>query len=363
MSFNFEFSILPEINRAVIEIERVRGFLDAIKFKENWLTDMQNEVLLLESHYSTHIEGTELTLNQSREILEGGTVKNVNSEDKKELLNYRRAMDFIAEYLNKDVPITERLIREIHRITVKDVRSNQATPGNYRKVQNYVVNLKTKEIIYTPPPPSKVPSLMKELVVWLNKKKEFLSPIFTAGIAQIQLVNIHPFIDGNGRVARLLATLILYKTGYDFKRLFTISEYYDKNRSAYYKAIQSVSQHDMDLTPWLEYFVEGLQFQIEKIKEKGEDIIQLESLIEQLKPYKLNDCQEKIIGHVLFKGIINNEECQKICSITKVIATRDLTYLVKKDLLEREGDKREPYYVLSPLILTKIRNIKKQRGE
>ncbi len=363
MSFSFEFTLLPKINQSIIEIERVRGFLDAIKSKATWLSDMQNEVLTIESHYSTHIEGTALTLNQSREILEGKPVKGIRLEDKQELLNYRKALDFIGEYLNKDIPITDRLIRELHRITVKDVRGNQADPGNYRKIQNYVINQKTQKIIYTPPPASKVPALMKELVTWLNKEKEFLSPILTAGIAQIQLVNIHPFIDGNGRAARLLANLILYKKGYDFKQLFTISEYYDKDRTAYYRAIQSVPLTNMDLTSWLEYFVEGLQMQVSKIREKAEYIIQSELLIEQLKSFKLNDRQETIIGHLLLKGNIDNEECQKICCSTKSIANRDLTHLVEEKFLEKQESPKNILYILSPIMLEKIKDIKRQRGE
>jgi Fic family protein len=361
MSFAFEFSILPKVNQAIIEIERVRGFLDAIKSEENWLLEMQNEVLILESHYSTHIEGTALTLDESRDILEGIPVKGANSEDKQELLNYRKALDFVSEHLNKNTPITEQLIKGLHRITVKDVRSNQADPGNYRKVQNHVVDLNTQKIIYTPPPPSEVPRLMKEFVAWLNKKKEFLSPIFIAGIAQIQLVNIHPFVDGNGRTARLLASLILYTKGYDFKRLFSISEYYDKNRPSYYEAIRSVSQNDMDLTWWLEYFVKGLQLQISKIREKAEDIIQLELLIKQLNLCELNDCQEKIIGYIFFKGNIDSEKCQKLCRLTKTTSTRNLTSLAKKDLIEKEDDKNIPCYIFSNLVLGMIKNIKKNR--
>ncbi len=357
MSFSFEFSILPKVNHSILEIERVRGFLDAIKYKEHWLLDMQNEVLILESHCSTHIEGTALTLSQSRDILEEIPVKGANSEDRQELLNYREALDFVSKHLNTDTPITERLIKELHRITVKEVGNGEADPGNYRKVQNHVVDLQTQEIIYTPPPPSQVPQLMKEFIMWLNKKKDFLSPVFVAGIAQMQLVNIHPFVDGNGRTARLLATLILYKKGYDFKRLFSISEYYDKDRAAYYEAIRSVSQNDMDLTLWLEYFVKGLQFQISKIRDKAEDIIQLELLIEQLKFYKLDDCQEKIIGYVFFEGDIDNGKCQQLCHLTKQRAASSLISLAKKDLLAKE----DSYYVFSNLVLEIIKNIKKHR--
>jgi Fic family protein len=359
MSFTFEFNILPEVNKS--KIERIRGFLEAIKPRDEFLLDMQKEVLILESHCSTHIEGTNLTLNESRDILEGRPVENVDPEDKQELLNYREALDFICECCKRNVPITERLIKELHKITVRDVRDNQADPGNYRKVQNYVINLKTKKIIYTPPPPSEMPRLMQEFVMWLNKKQEYLSPVFTAGIAQIQLVNIHPFIDGNGRVARLLATLILYREGYNFRRLFSISEYYDQNRPAYYKAVQSVSQNDMDLTSWLEYFVEGLQFQISKIRDKAENIIQLKLLLEQLKFCQLSDCQQKIIGYIFLKGGIDSEECQKLCSYTRVNCTRELNSLFKKNLIEKEGDRKDPDYLLSPLVLETIKYIKKCR--
>jgi Fic family protein len=82
---------------------------------------------------------------------------------------------------------------------------------------------------YTPPPPLEVPQMMTDFVSWLQKDTQ-IHPVIVAGIAQFQLVHVHPFVDGNGRTARLLSTLCLYRTGYDFKRLFTISEYYDRDR-------------------------------------------------------------------------------------------------------------------------------------
>jgi Fic family protein len=98
-----------------------------------------------------------------------------------------------------------------------------------------------------PPPPLEVPQMMTDFVAWLRKDTQ-IHPVIVAGIAQFQLVHIHPFVDGNGRSARLLSTLCLYRTGYYFKRLFTISEYYDRDRPAYYKALQSVREHGMNMT-------------------------------------------------------------------------------------------------------------------
>ena len=166
-------------------------------------------------------------------------------------------------------------------------------------------------------------------------------------------MNIHPFIDGNGRTARLLSTLILYKTGYDFKRLFTISEYYDKDRSVYYKAIQSVRESDLDMTAWLGYFVNGLQSQMEEIQQKGKKIIIADRVIKMLQDINLNVRQEKIVRYLVINEQIDNEQCQKVCNSIKRTATRDLTALVEKNVLERRGEKKGPYYVLSPKVAEK----------
>lgn len=195
VTFNPKFTITPKVNKALVEIERVRGFLDAVKLKDDWLADMQKKALILESHHSTHMEGTALSLEQAQSILEGKKLKGINRDDEKELLNYKKAMDFIAKYIGKDDPIAEGTIRELHKITVKGVRGDKADPGNYRKIQNYVVNSLTREIIYTPPGPLEVPHLMREFVDWTNRVED-MSPVLTAGIAQFQFVHIHPFIDG-----------------------------------------------------------------------------------------------------------------------------------------------------------------------
>ncbi|MDP2943749.1 MAG: Fic family protein [Candidatus Omnitrophota bacterium] len=344
--FNPKFTITPKINKALVEIERVRGFLDAVKLKDDWIADMQKKALILESHHSTHIEGTTLSLEQAKNILEGKKVKGVNRDDEKELLNYKKAMDFLSKYLGKDDPSSEGVIRELHKILVKGVRGGQAEPGNYRKIQNYVVNSRTHEVIYTPPSPLEVPRLMKEFVDWLNKTED-ASPILVAGIAQFQFVHIHPFIDGNGRTGRLLSTLILYKTGYDFKRLFTISEFYDKDRPLYYQAIQSVRQNNMDMTVWLDYFVEGLRSQMAEIHEKGKKVITAEKVIRGLKSKNLNLRQEKIIRYLIINERIDNEQCQKLCGSIRRTATRDLASLVENGLIEMKGELKGAYYVLS----------------
>jgi Fic family protein len=333
MPFSPKFTITPKINKTLVEIERVRGFLDAVKLKDDWISDMQKKALILESHHSTHIEGTALSLEQAKSILEGKKVKGINRDDEKELLNYKKAIDFISKYLGKDDPVNEGIVRELHRVLVKGVRGENANPGNYRKIQNYVVNSRTHEVVYTPPAPLEVPHLMREFTEWINRAQD-TSPIIVAGIAQFQFVHIHPFIDGNGRTARLLSTLILYKTGYDFKRLFTISEYYDKDRPAYYQAIQTVRKNNMDMTLWLEYFVDGLRSQMAEIQTKGEQLIKQDDRLQKIKKVGLNKRQEKAVQRLIIKGTLSVNEYQAAASCIRRTAQRDLEDLVGRKVIK-----------------------------
>lgn len=230
--FNPIFTITNRITAGLTHIERARGFLEAARLSEEWVRAMSRRAFLLEAHHTTHIEGTRITLDQAEQLLAGKDVPGADPDDKRELLNYRTAFEFVSEYLQSGAPITEGLIREIHKRLVEGVRGGAARPGEYRKIQNYVVNSATGETIYRPPPAHDVPMRMAELVTWLNSAPG-IHPVLLSGVAQFQLVHIHPFLDGNGRTSRLLSTLCLYRAGYDFKRLFTISEYYDRDRAAF----------------------------------------------------------------------------------------------------------------------------------
>ncbi|MFQ6088240.1 MAG: Fic family protein [Candidatus Methanofastidiosia archaeon] len=254
----------------------------------------------------------------------------------------------MSEYLGKKSEITENLIKEIHKILVKNVGGGTLEPERFRKVQNYVINSLTGEIIYIPPPHSKVPQLMKEFVEWLNKKSN-ISPVLTAGISQYQFLDIHPFLDGNGRTARVLCTLILYQNDYDFKRLFSSSEYYDKNRRKYYDAIQSVREKNMNMTGWLEYFTEGLRSQLMEVKIKGENAIKREAIIEKAKRLNLNERQQKILLHILNEKRSSVEEIRQKFNLVRRTVQRDLAKLVELGLIkEMAKSKTDPtkYYEL-----------------
>lgn len=295
--FSPRFRESTEIVKNIRKIDQAAGFIKATRISDQWIKKMQSRALILEAHYTTHIEGTELSLHQSERILSGKGAQNVRSDDVRELLNYKTAFERVAQSIDARYPLTEIFIREMHSLLVADVRGNCATPGEYRKIQNYVSNAETEEVVYTPPSAYQVPYLMSKLVQWINEE-ERLHPVLVAAIAQFQLVHIHPFLDGNGRVARLLSTLCLYRSSYDFKQLFTISEYYDKNRTAYYKALQDVRDNGMDLTGWLEYFTVGLSSQMSDVESKCEELLNLE-LGKSLD--KISDSQKRSLESLNFR--------------------------------------------------------------
>ncbi|MFA6291585.1 MAG: Fic family protein [Victivallales bacterium] len=338
-----KFTITNEIANALTTIERARGFLDAATLSEDWIGRMSKRALLLEAHHTTHIEGTHLTLEQAQKLWEGKTVKNADPDDTRELLNYREAFNLVCDYISDRGPVTEGVIREIHKQLVKGVRGGQGRPGEYRNVQNYVVNGLTGSVVYTPPPPTDVAPLMRELVGWLNTGTS-IHPVLVSGIAQFQLVHIHPFIDGNGRTSRLLSTLCLYRAGYDFKRLFTISEYYDRDRTAFYCALQGVREHDMDLTGWLEFFVKGLSTQLDEVKVSGEHVIRADVLANK---HNLNSRQAKAVGYLLEHEKLQVEEFEKVCpGVNRRTLQRDIQVLVGKHILSSHGDARARHYSL-----------------
>jgi Fic family protein len=175
---------------------------------------------------------------------------------------------------------------------------------------------------------------MRELVEWLRAEQE-IHPVLVAGIAQFQLVHIHPFVDGNGRTSRLLSTLCLYRSGYDFKRLFTISEYYDRDRAAFYTALQGVRQADLDLTGWLEFFAAGLSTQLQEVKTRGEQAIRADVLATQK---QLNPRQASLVAAFLERTSLSLADCERLMpDVARRTLQRDLKRLIEVGLVAEIG--------------------------
>jgi Fic family protein len=147
-TFEPDFTITHRGAAGLTQIERARGFLEAAKLSEDWVREMRRRAFILEAHHTTHIEGTHLTLEQAEQLLNGDLVPEADPDDVQELLNYRKAFDFVEGYLEKGGPITEGLVREIHKRLVESVRGEAAAPGGVFLV--FLINPLVRKISRSP---------------------------------------------------------------------------------------------------------------------------------------------------------------------------------------------------------------------
>jgi Fic family protein len=260
-SWQPRYAITPSIARGLIEIESARTIVESTPVPLAVQAELSRRTRLRSTHYSTRIEGNRLTLQEAEEVISGRRRHFHGRErDVAEVRNYWTALTRVEEWAEKRKPITEDTIRRIHAMVMSGSR---AKPTSYRTEQNVVRDSATGAIVYMPPEAHDVPTLMREMVEWINRaEKEGIPAAIVVGLAHYQFGTIHPYYDGNGRTARLLATLILRRTGYGLQGMFSLEEYHARDIDAYYRALDVGRHHnyymgraEADLTSWLEYFV------------------------------------------------------------------------------------------------------------
>ena len=232
-----------------------------------WQVSLRREALIQSAHSSTAIEGNPLTFDEVSELAAGREIM-VNRKDKQEVLNYLEALERIPEFAEKS-PFKKSDLLKIHKLVVKDTLDQVDDEGNFRNRQVVVRNRATGQITFKPPETEDVLSLVDDFLKWFKSSEAVeLDPVLYAGITHYEIARIHPFIDGNGRTARIMASLVFYIRGFDVKRFFALDDYYDNDRKPYYDALKTVDQKTRDTTTWLEYFSEGIAVSVEAIKKR-----------------------------------------------------------------------------------------------
>ena len=340
---NFKYS--NKIVKLLTKISATREIILNSPLIPKWNITLRQEAIIHSAHSSTSIEGNRLSLEQVSELARGREIMAAR-RDKQEVLNYLDVLKNIKNLIKTNF-ITEKDILNTHRLITRDTLDNPEDCGIFRNRYVVVGNRFTGEIFFRPPQNHEVPVLIKDLLEWINSEEsKELDPIIEAGIVHYELVRIHPFIDGNGRTARVLAALILYLRSFDVNQFFCLDDYYDSDRSAYYKALQSVKPDILDLTDWLEYFVEGVNISIEVVKER---IVKLSS--KRLRKAKgkqiaLAERQMKIIEFINQNGKITVGDIAEMFKITRQAALKEIGKLVKLEVVTLRGEKRGAHYIL-----------------
>jgi Fic family protein len=330
----------------IARIEVARDRILRAPIVPRWEADLRLDALVRSAHHSTSIEGNPLSLEEVTDLLNdsgSGDGSNVlaHPRDKQEVLNYAEVLRYIdRHFLGQERPISPQTILYLHGLVVKDILPPPEA-GNYRRVPVVVAVPATGEVVFRPPDWQEVPGLTANLAAWLDSAPSpapALMPVLEAGVAHYELVRIHPFVDGNGRTARALATLVLCRRGFDTKRFFALDEYYNQDRSSYYEALRSVDPRTRDLTEWLEYFVQGIAVEMTRVERRVQELSSLRPAEAAAGQIVLSARQMKLLDSLRRTGgDISNREYQSLFVVSKRTASNDLAELTERGLLIVEG--------------------------
>ncbi|MBI3616128.1 MAG: Fic family protein [Candidatus Omnitrophica bacterium] len=344
--FKPRYTITHATLNRLTQIARAQEVIQHAHLVPKWEISLRREAIIRQAHASTSIEGNPLSLEQVSDLAHGRTVMAARRA-KQEVINYLGVLEHLHE-LSPGEKITEAQVLAVHRWLTRGMLDNPKYVGAYRKMQVVVANRLTREVIFRPPQAKDVPRLMKEFTSWLNvKQTATLNPVLAAGIAHYEFVRIHPFVDGNGRTARTLATLILYKRGFDTKRFFALDDYYDSDRPAYYAALNNVNPKTQDLTAWLEYFAEGVAVSVEQVREKVLRLSRDSHKRAQTGQVALSERQMRIVEFLHDRGRMTNKELRSMLKVSRQAALKELNKLIQLDVIHPEGHGRSLHYVLS----------------
>ena len=252
---NLEWNITnPEIH-ALLEDANLRlGELNAFAVLLPEIDTFIRMHVAKEATLSSRIEGTRTTLDEA--MLEAKDIEPEKIDDWQEVQNYMEAMNHCIRRLEK-LPLSNRLIREAHKILLKGVRGKNKLPGEFRTSQNWIGGATLKDARFIPPHHSFLPELMSDLERFLNNKEIHVPHLIRIGLAHYQFETIHPFLDGNGRIGRLLITLYLIDQQVLRKPILYISDFIETNRTLYYSNLAAVSENN-ELEQWLKFFLVGI---------------------------------------------------------------------------------------------------------
>lgn len=347
--FEPKYTLTGSIVSMLTSIAEIKSVIEHARILPKNELRLRRQALVRSVHNSTAIEGNQLNADEV-EALVGKKKVDAPDRDIFEVQNYLNALKYIEEIVQEKQVITEKVLLKIHKlVTHKTLPKEQS--GHYRKSPVYVVRRRLgmpTEVMYTGPDEEKVPALCEDLIHWINKSEE-INPVIVAGIVHQEIAAIHPFADGNGRTARTMATLILYKRGYDFRKLFALEDYYNRERQDYYKAInlgKTYFERKVDFTPWLEYFTLGFKEEINDVKNQIALLSSRKIGSDVDSQIYLADDQMKVLDFIDKMGRIKVSDVVDVLSCPKRTAQSHLLRLKKIGTIKQVGKGPSSAYML-----------------
>ena len=300
--------------------------------------------VLKEATQSTRIEGTRTNLDEA--LLDKEDLPAEKRDDWDEVQNYIKALDWAINEL-KNLPFSNRLIKGTHRVLLQGVRGTKKQPGQFRKSQNWIGGATINDAIFIPPVHTSVPDLMSDIERFVYNEKIFVPELLKIGLIHYQFETIHPFLDGNGRVGRLLIPLYLVSKGILQKPVLYLSDFFERNRNLYYDNLMVVREKN-NLSQWFRFFLVGV---IETSKNgiiTFDNILQLQKQVEadiqKMGSRAIN--AKKVLDYLFNKPLINAEKVSEVTGISMPSSYKLISDLEKiKVLKEITGGQRSRMYV------------------
>lgn len=305
--------------------------------------------VLKEATQSSKIEGTQTNMDEA--LLDREDLPPDKRDDWEEVQNYINAMEWAITQLER-LPFSSRLIRETHRILLQGVRGEKKQPGEFRISQNWIGGATINDAVFIPPVHTSVPELMSDIEKFIHNEEIFIPELLKIGLVHYQFETIHPFLDGNGRVGRLLIPLYLVSKGILQKPVLYVSDFFEKNRRFYYDNLTTVREKN-DLGQWYKFFLVGV------IETAKNGIITFDKIM-QLQKQTDSDIQTlgsravkaKIVIDYLYKRpILTADKISEIVSISMPSSYKLISDLEKRNILkEMTGGQRSRMYAFENYI-------------
>lgn len=335
--FQPRYQISPKLLRTIKQITLLIHRLNQRQLTQLQMAQMLSAARDLSAYASTSIEGNPLPLTDVRRLLKNRPESARQSEQ--EVLNYNQVLIQLQERTDKE--FTAELILQIHGgVTAELLPSHQV--GVWRQEPVVVYEPRSGGIVYLPPDHQDVARLMDELVSFAQTEQASLDPLLLAGLFHKQFVIIHPFIDGNGRTARLATNVLLADLGLDFSKLVSFENYYNQNVTHYFQRVGLFGNYyelvdSLDFTTWLEYFADGI---LDELLRLEKSFIQTTSTPAS----RLQAHHQQILDYIDQNGFVTDRDYAKLTERAKATRSLDFKKLIELGLIQRHGRGRTIYY-------------------
>ncbi len=304
----------------------------------------------IEANKSSRIEGTRTTVEE--DLLDVTDINPEKRDDWEEVQNYVKATNYGVERIREGFPVCTRLIREIHEILMQGVRGEHKTPGEFRVSQNWIGGSMPSTAVYVPPPHTEVAECLSDFEKFINNEEIDTPDLIKIAILHYQFESIHPFLDGNGRIGRLLIPLYIQSKGMLEKSCLYISDYIERNKDTYYDMLTRVRTHN-DMIAWIKFFLEAVIETSKIAKEKFRNVVELTMEMDKVildLPIKAENAK-KVIEVLYNEPIINRKKLMEITNIRPSTLKDTVNVLLENNVIvETTGYSRNQVFAFQKYI-------------